>query len=470
MITAAYGGVIQQTSVIVAPQNTITLASFTIAPLRVVGGNPSAGTVTLNAPAPPGGAVVAITTRRRNMVSVPQSITITEGITSATFAIGTDVVHGSHDRSVAIDATYSGITRTATLTIAPASSTALTPPPVAQCASATIVPCITANAARGVVMSVTPQQQYSLYSPELNLLAETQPISGAAPAIAYEYIWFGGVPLAQIEVPSGTTHLYLNDHLGTPILTANATAIVDWRIEREPYGEIFVTRAGLNRYQPLVFPGQEDDRTSDRSYNIHRWYESSWGRYIHSDPIGLEGGMNLYTYASSNPITSADPLGLYRLRIRGSAFPISLNELDRLCHDSRGNVTGGACTTSFAATATCPCSCSGSTWEMDLTVYISFTSYYFGGPWRQLTQTRQPHRSVTDANTALLHEMDYHLLPAERLLRHVLEPYEQISYGSEQECNTACANVRSLIVNEYRRLVRTTQQFEEAGGNPSTWR
>ena len=142
-----------------------------------------------------------------------------------------------------------------------------------------------------------------MYSPELNLLAETK-----GTAINYEYVWFGGQHLAQIS-STGAVAWYFNDHLGTPILQTSAAGAVVWRAEREPFGEIVSTRAGAGRHRPLSLPGQEDD-SSDRSYNIFRWYWAGWGRYTQADPIGLNGGPNLYGYVQGNPVKLVDPLGL----------------------------------------------------------------------------------------------------------------------------------------------------------------
>ena len=52
------------------------------------------------------------------------------------------------------------------------------------------------------------------------------------------------------------------------------------------------------------------DRESGSNYNNMRDYDSSVGRYIQSDPIGLVGGINTYSYIESNPLSRIDFLGL----------------------------------------------------------------------------------------------------------------------------------------------------------------
>jgi len=68
----------------------VTPKSVTFAPSSIVGGNTSVGTVTLNVAAPAGGATVILKSTSP-LVTLPTSVTVAEGQTTATFDISTSV-------------------------------------------------------------------------------------------------------------------------------------------------------------------------------------------------------------------------------------------------------------------------------------------------------------------------------------------------------------------------------------------
>lgn len=45
-------------------------------------------------------------------------------------------------------------------------------------------------------------------------------------------------------------------------------------------------------------------------YMRNRWYEPRTGRFLSEDPIGLEGGINLYAFGAADPINRRDASGL----------------------------------------------------------------------------------------------------------------------------------------------------------------
>jgi hypothetical protein len=94
-----------------------TLSALTLSPTSVVGGSSSQGTITLTSAAPSGGAIVALSSSNTAVASVPASVTIPSGATSATFTIPTQTV--STATSVNISAAYGGVSKTATLTARP---------------------------------------------------------------------------------------------------------------------------------------------------------------------------------------------------------------------------------------------------------------------------------------------------------------------------------------------------------------
>ncbi len=117
------------------------------------------------------------------------------------------------------------------------------------------------------------------------------------------------------EPTSPVVHLYHCDHLGTPIALINAQGGTDWRAEFDPWGNQVDGSNPQRLYQPIRMQGQHYDDESGMHYNRHRYYDPTLGRYISQDPIGLQGGWNLYSY-TGNPVRYVDPMGLYQMCYR----------------------------------------------------------------------------------------------------------------------------------------------------------
>jgi RHS repeat-associated protein len=100
---------------------------------------------------------------------------------------------------------------------------------------------------------------------------------------------------------------------------------VVWRWQGEAFGGTLPTGSVTVN---LRFPGQYYDTETQLHYNWHRYYEPQTGRYITSDPIGLEGGLNTFGYVYGNPQKFIDPAGLdVRLMCRLLDDPIAGGQL-----------------------------------------------------------------------------------------------------------------------------------------------
>ncbi|HEV2522547.1 MAG TPA: hypothetical protein VGT24_09215 [Candidatus Acidoferrales bacterium] len=116
-ISGAYGGASRSASLTVtpAPPPPPSLTSLTLNPSSVVGGLEfSTGTVTLSRVAPAGGVQVMLSSSN-GAASVPFSVLVPAGASSATFTVHTSIVLIS--TSATISASYNGTTRTATLSV-----------------------------------------------------------------------------------------------------------------------------------------------------------------------------------------------------------------------------------------------------------------------------------------------------------------------------------------------------------------
>jgi len=130
-----------------------------------------------------------------------------------------------------------------------------------------------------------------------------------------ETIWLGDTPVATLRpgMPIGIYYVH-TDQLNTPRkVTRPSDNQLRWTWESDPFGTATPNEnpAGFGAFKyNLRFPGQVYDSHAGFAQNYFRDYDAVAGRYVESDPAGLAGGLNAYSYADGNPLNSVDPRGL----------------------------------------------------------------------------------------------------------------------------------------------------------------
>ena len=132
-----------------------------------------------------------------------------------------------------------------------------------------------------------------------------------------EFVWLGGtliVVLTNSTTAEPRVYYAYSDHLNAPRVIVNAAGDVRWRWISEPFGTTAaetIPNSLENLIVNLRFPGQYFDKESGLSYNYLRDYDGTMGRYLQSDPIGLDGGVNTYAYVNGSPLSYYDAYGLW---------------------------------------------------------------------------------------------------------------------------------------------------------------
>ncbi|MBL1276437.1 MAG: RHS domain-containing protein [Ectothiorhodospiraceae bacterium] len=145
-----------------------------------------------------------------------------------------------------------------------------------------------------------------------SLISETDELGAPIKDVVYR----GPVPIAQIDTNLTTESItYLHsDHLGTPRRGTDQNGVVVWSWDSDAFGATAANDDpdgdGVDTVVNLRFAGQYYDAETQLHYNYFRYYDPSTGRYITSDPIGLDGGLNTYGYVGGNPLRFIDALGL----------------------------------------------------------------------------------------------------------------------------------------------------------------
>jgi len=136
-------------------------------------------------------------------------------------------------------------------------------------------------------------------------------------AITSRFIYGMSPNIPDYMVKSGTTYKIVSNHLGSPVQVINtSTGAISEQITYDEFGNILSdTSSG---FQPFGFAGCLYDTDTKLCHfgggdikSAGRDYDAYTGRWTNRDPILFNGGdPNLYNYASTDPVNSADPSGM----------------------------------------------------------------------------------------------------------------------------------------------------------------
>ena len=119
----------------------------------------------------------------------------------------------------------------------------------------------------------------------------------------------GGIGGLLAYTSSGVSHFYHSDGLGNVTALANVNNQVSAAYNYDPYGNLLGSSgpmANLNHYR---FSSKEIHPGSGTYAYGYRFYDPNLQRWLNRDPIGENGGINLFGFVENSPAGFVDPFG-----------------------------------------------------------------------------------------------------------------------------------------------------------------
>lgn len=117
----------------------------------------------------------------------------------------------------------------------------------------------------------------------------------------------GGIDELFMRKEATSTSHPITDGIGSVIGLTDSSGVMQTEYSYEAYGK--ATLIGAANSNSQTFTAREDDGTGLLFYRA-RYYAAGVSRFISEDPIGVDGGINLYEYVEGSPLNWSDPMGL----------------------------------------------------------------------------------------------------------------------------------------------------------------
>jgi len=116
-------------------------------------------------------------------------------------------------------------------------------------------------------------------------------------------------PVCMIDLAdSNAVYYYHFDGLGSVVALTDSNGTCVQTYEYSVYGH--VAASDPNHPNPFMFTGRQFDIETGLYYYRARYYNPYLGRFLQTDPVGYEDGINWYRYCRNNPLVYTDPSGL----------------------------------------------------------------------------------------------------------------------------------------------------------------
>lgn len=134
--------------------------------------------------------------------------------------------------------------------------------------------------------------------------------NGGSAGSARYFIYAEGYLVAMVTAEN-KTFFYHSDKTGNIICITDSEGNVVASYSYDPFG-LVIGRSEMNISNNFTYGGAFGiiDEGNGLYFMVNRYYDAMTGRFLQRDPVGIEGGLNLYRYVSNNPVVAVDPDGL----------------------------------------------------------------------------------------------------------------------------------------------------------------